>query len=112
MSDCCKGLHPLLIVRFARDSVQVHVIFIARAMPNPTKIDTTKKPSEVVVVSEDELDNDNSDGPLDFEKILKFEVGEFGPYQIFAGITMGFVSAFASFMVLNFLFISAVPDHR
>lgn len=83
-------------------------------MTKPTPIsqsDTIKNPNDAVDVSEDELENDNTI-PLDFERILKFDVGEFGPYQIFIGIIMGLISAFASFMVLHFLFISAVPEHR
>lgn len=72
-----------------------------------------KNPDQVVELTEDDLDNENSnDKPLDFDKILKFEIGECGPYQIFIGIAIGLVSAFGSYMTLNFMFSAAIPEHR
>lgn len=67
--------------------------------------------SEVVELSENQADN-TTESPLDFDKILKFEIGECGPYQILVAAIIGLVTTFASFLILNFVFITAIPDHR
>lgn len=71
-----------------------------------------KHPHQPVQLTDDEFDNETTEKPLDFERILKFEVGEFGPYQILIAISVGLISAFASFFSVNFLFVAAIPEHR
>lgn len=71
-----------------------------------------KPPSESVKVSSDELNGGNSGKPLDFEKILKNEIGEFGPYQILVAVTTGIFAAYGSFVIFNFVYGAAIPDHR
>lgn len=65
-----------------------------------------KQVEQVVRLSEDDLDH------VDFDKILEFEIGEFGTYQILSGITIGLVSAFGSYITLNFMFSAFIPEHR
>lgn len=68
-----------------------------------------KQVEQVVKLSEDDLDHENT---VDFDKILEFEIGEFGTYQILSGITIGLVSAFGSYITLNFMFSAFIPEHR
>lgn len=71
-----------------------------------------KQSSQVVEITEDELNGDHAGKGFDFDKILRFEIGEFGPFQILAAISMGLVSAYGGMLTLNFVFGAAVPDHR
>lgn len=40
------------------------------------------------------------------------EIGGFGRYQLIVAICMGLISTYGSFIVLNFMFTSAIPEHR
>lgn len=71
-----------------------------------------KQLDPVVKLSEDDDDNETTYKPLDFDKILKFEIGEWGLYQILAGISIGLVSAFSSYVTMNFMFAASIPEHR
>lgn len=68
--------------------------------------------SESIVSGKMHKSSEVEEKSLDFDKILKFEIGEYGPYQILVATSIGFVTAFGSFLILNFLFISAIPEHR
>lgn len=72
----------------------------------------SKESSQVVEIKEDELNNENAGKAFDFEKILRFEIGEFGPFQILVALSMGMISGYGGSLVLNFVFGAAVPDHR
>lgn len=54
---------------------------------------------------------ENREVLLDFNKILS-EIGESGPYQIIVSISSGLISTYGSFLIINFVFMSAIPDHR
>lgn len=53
-----------------------------------------------------------NDKPLDFDKILRFEIGEYGLYQLLVGISTGLCAAFGTIIIMNFVFGVAIPDHR
>lgn len=40
------------------------------------------------------------------------QIGEFGLYQLCVGLSNGLAFGFGSFVILNFVFSAAVPDHR
>lgn len=46
-----------------------------------------------------------------YDDILR-EIGEFGAYQILAGLTVGFAFAFGSLVTMNFLFGADALEHR
>lgn len=71
-----------------------------------------KQTHQPVQLSDDEVDNESTDKPLDFDKMLRFEIGEFGRYQILVAISSGFIAAIVSFVTLNFMFSGTIPDHR
>lgn len=56
-------------------------------------------------------DDKNCPKPLDVDTILN-EIGDSGPYQIFVSISAGLFSTYGSFVILNFVFGAAIPDHR
>lgn len=71
-----------------------------------------RHPHQPVQLSDDELDSETTDKPLDFDKMLRFEIGEFGRYQILVAFTTGLFAAIVSFVTLNFMFSATVPEHR
>lgn len=68
-----------------------------------------KESSQVIEMTSDS--EENREKPLDFDTILN-EVGGVGLYQILVGIFSGLFAAYGSFIIMNFVFTAAVPDHR
>lgn len=57
------------------------------------------------------ISSQNVENSLSFDRILT-EIGEFGPYQFIVAISTGFALLITTFSLFNFVFSSAVPDHR
>lgn len=57
------------------------------------------------------ISNQNDESSLSFDRILT-EIGEFGPYQFIVAVSTGFALLITTFSLFNFVFSSAVPDHR
>lgn len=56
--------------------------------------------------------NKNEKSPeLELDTILS-EIGGFGRYQFLVAICMGLMATYGAFVVLNFIFISPIPNHR
>lgn len=53
----------------------------------------------------------NDENQLSCESILR-EIGGFGPYQIIIGFTMGVTMLLAVLDAFDFVFASAIPEHR
>lgn len=53
----------------------------------------------------------NDENHLTCDSILG-EIGGFGPYQILIGFTMGVTMLLAIFNAYEFVFASAIPEHR
>lgn len=70
-----------------------------------------KKAAQVIELPDGDQCTGSTEKTLDFDEILN-EIGEFGRFQILVGISIGLVSAFSSFFVLNFVFSAAIPEHR
>lgn len=66
---------------------------------------------EVIELPESDQTADCSGKPLNFDDILK-EIGEFGRYQKLIAVLISIVSAFGTFIILSFVFSSAIPEHR
>lgn len=64
-----------------------------------------------VKMSDGELIDEKPENPIDFDTILN-EIGEWGRYQILSSISAGIISAYGSFLILNFVFGAVIPDHR
>lgn len=63
------------------------------------------------LVADKDVEDIAAKTPITLEEIFS-EIGAFGPYQIAAGLSTGFVMAFGSFIVLNFIFGADIPEHR
>lgn len=63
------------------------------------------------VSSDKESTNKTNNNSLSFDDIL-YEIGEFGRYQILAGILMGIAFLLTTSTLFNFVFSSEIPDHR
>lgn len=50
--------------------------------------------------------------PLDFDKILRFDIGEYGPFQLLVGVSTGLCAAFGTIIIMNFVFGATIPEHR
>lgn len=59
----------------------------------------------------DETKTRNSKNELTLDRILS-EIGGFGLYQIIIGIVTGVALVISSYDMFNFVFASAIPEHR
>lgn len=59
----------------------------------------------------EETTTKNSQNDLTLDRILS-EIGEFGLYQKLIGIVTGIALVISSYDMFNFVFASAIPEHR
>lgn len=72
-----------------------------------------KNTVQVIELPEDgQKDKNNEKCPeLELDTVLS-EIGGFGRYQWLVSICMGLMATYGAFVVLNFLFIAPIPNHR
>lgn len=55
--------------------------------------------------------SEKDDASPPYHEILH-DIGEFGPYQVLVGLTVGFVFAYGSMVTMNFIFAVDIVEHR
>lgn len=62
-------------------------------------------------IEHEKRNSENAKTALSSSRIIE-EIGEFGLYQIFVGLSTGIALTLTSLTTLNFLFAASIPDHR
>lgn len=67
--------------------------------------------SGATINGQEKRNSENSKTVLSSSRIIE-EIGGFGLYQIFVGLSTGAALTLTSFTAMNFLFAASIPDHR
>lgn len=74
--------------------------------------DENLEPSAELLTSPEAENTKVDEKPLDFDKILRFDIGEYGPFQLLVGVSTGLCAAFGTIIIMNFVFGATIPEHR